>query len=574
MPFCLTTMELITMESVKVPNSLIISGLSETEVDNEVFEHLKQFGAFSRIIKVPNASDQVIVEYESGLAVETLKGSLPFDRVCDGNADVVHHVDALANVYSSEKGTGLTESFLTQLRDIAKHSGKSFETLLQYELARISELVGQTKPAAENVKEPVLINSDDEQTEQTPSNTASENEEHPKTAESPSTQNEHTPEPTKSITPDISRPDPLHQLKSAPDHLNPPEMQRFIVEHVVKSSDLRSDLHSVKLRTFSGRVPCPNTEVDYETWRSSVEFYLADPAVPKGQLVRKIVDSLLAPAATVVKSLGPYVSPRAYLNLLDSAYDIVKDGDDLFAEFLNINQNSGEKPSNYLHRLQTALNKIVKVKAVSPTDSDKQLLKQFCRGCWNNTLISTLQLEKKKEKPPTFSELLLLLRTEEDKQTAKANRMKQHLGFTKTKAQVQAQSLCEPDIEYDLQPPAETPPSVMNQLQKQIAELQAQVAALSYPKDKPPNKPQAVKKKQKPAPKESASAEAQAQTPFTTPKKPKPWYCFQCGEDGHIASSCTDPPNPALVNAKKKELKERQRAWEKANHGVESSLNK
>ncbi|KAM9753970.1 paraneoplastic antigen Ma3-like [Menidia menidia] len=561
------------MESVKVPNSLIISGLSETEVDNEVFEHLKQYGKISRIVKMPDACDQVIVEYESGLAVETLKGSLPFDRVCDGNTDIVHHVDALANVYSPEKGTGLTESFLTQLRDIAKYSGKSFEMLLQNELARISYLVGQTKPASENVIEPVLINLDDELAKQTPSNTDPEIEESPKTAESHSIYSEHTPEPTKSISPDISRPDPLPQLRPALDHLNPPEMQRFIVEHVVKSSDLRSDLHSVKLRTFSGRVPCPSTEVDYDTWRSSVEFYLADPAVSKGQLVRKIVDSLVAPAATVVKSLGPYVPPRAYLNLLDSAYDIVKDGDDLFAEFLNINQNSGEKPSNYLHRLQIALTKIVKVKAISPHDSDKQLLKQFCRGCWNNSLISTLQLEKQKERPPTFSELLLLLRTEEDRQAAKANRMKQHLGFTKTNAQVQAQSLCELDIEYELAPRTETPPSVVNQLQKQIAELQAQIAALSYPKDKPPNKFQAGKKRPKPSPKEPASAEAQAQPSSTILKKPKPWYCFQCGEDGHIASSCTDPPNPALVNAKKKELRERQRAWEKANPGVEGSLN-
>ncbi|KAM9707724.1 paraneoplastic antigen Ma3-like [Menidia menidia] len=561
------------MESVKVPNSLIISGLSETEVDNEVFEHLKQYGKISRIVKMPDACDQVIVEYESGLAVETLKGSLPFDRVCDGNTDIVHHVDALANVYSPEKGTGLTESFLTQLRDIAKYSGKSFEMLLQNELARISYLVGQTKPASENVIEPVLINLDDELAKQTPSNTDPEIEESPKTAESHSIYSEHTPEPTKSISPDISRPDPLPQLRPALDHLNPPEMQRFIVEHVVKSSDLRSDLHSVKLRTFSGRVPCPSTEVDYDTWRSSVEFYLADPAVSKGQLVRKIVDSLVAPAATVVKSLGPYVPPRAYLNLLDSAYDIVKDGDDLFAEFLNINQNSGEKPSNYLHRLQIALTKIVKVKAISPHDSDKQLLKQFCRGCWNNSLISTLQLEKQKERPPTFSELLLLLRTEEDRQAAKANRMKQHLGFTKTNAQVQAQSLCELDIEYELAPRTETPPSVVNQLQKQIAELQAQIAALSYPKDKPPNKFQAGKKRPKPSPKEPASAEAQAQPSSTILKKPKPWYCFQCGEDGHITSSCTDPPNPALVNAKKKELRERQRAWEKANPGVEGSLN-
>lgn len=149
--------------------------------------------------------------------------------------------------------------------------------------------------------------------------------------------------------------------------------------------------------------------------------------------------------------------------------------------------------------------------------------------------------------------------------------MKQYLGFTKTKVQVQAHDLCLPD-EYDLPPPTDTP-STMNHLKKQIADLQAQIAALSYPKDKPPNKYQAGKKKQKPTPKEPASTEAQAEKPVTIPKKPKPWYCFQCGEDGHIASSCTDPPNPALVNAKKKELKERQRAWEKTNPEVDSSLN-
>ncbi|KAL7841512.1 hypothetical protein SRHO_G00252030 [Serrasalmus rhombeus] len=198
------------MESVKVPNSLIIKGLSETEVDNEVFEYLKQYGKFSRIIKVPDASDQVIVEFESGLAVETLKGSLPFDRICDGNTDVVHHIDALANVYSSEKGTGLTESFITQLREIAKHSEKPFETLLQDELARIADLVAHTKPVAESELVQIL---DDEPAEQTPSDTDPENEEYPKTAESHSTQNEHTPEPTKTITPDISRPEPLPQFK-------------------------------------------------------------------------------------------------------------------------------------------------------------------------------------------------------------------------------------------------------------------------------------------------------------------------------------------------------------------------
>lgn len=564
-------MEVVEAENVKVPNSLIVKGLTQTEVDEELFEYLKQYGQISRIIKATEAGDQAIVEFESGAAVETLEESLPFDRVSDANPEIVHHVDALANVYSAEKGTGITGSFLSELKGMAKLSGKSFETVLQDELNRITNLVGTPKPTAEKIQEIAPTVSASEPAVETPSDTDN--------VKDPDVIDLAEPSPdvrtTSITTPDTGLGHSLTTVKPPPDHLNPPEMQRLIVEHVVKSTDLSSHVHSVKLRTFSGRLPCPTAEVDYDTWRSSVEFYLADPAFPKGQLVRKIVDSLLAPAATVVKSLGPHSSPRAYLDLLNSAYDIVKDGDDLFAEFLNINQNSGEKPSNYLHRLQTAMNKVVKVKAISPTDSDRQLLRQFCRGCWNNTLINTLQLEQKKDKPPTFAELLLLLRTEEDKQTAKANRMKQHLGFSKAKTQAQAQSVCVPTgADYDLQAPQNDSPPAINQLQKQIIDLQAQIAALSYPKDKQPSKPQTGKQKPKPKQKEPARAEAQPEKPVTATKKPKPWYCFQCGEDGHIASSCNDPPNTALVNAKKKVFKERLQAWEKANPtDVDPSLN-
>lgn len=70
---------------------------------------------------------------------------------------------------------------------------------------------------------------------------------------------------------------------------------------------------------------------------------------------------------------------------------------------------------------------------------NKHLLNQFCRGCWDNTLISELQLKQKKCSPPSFAELLLLLRTEEDREAAKIQRMKQHLGTTKQKVSSQVQ---------------------------------------------------------------------------------------------------------------------------------------
>lgn len=574
-------MDVIEREGIKVPNAIIVSGLTNTDVDEEIHEFLKQFGSINRMIQVSDQTSELygkaLVEYASGAAVETLEKSLPLDRLSDSDKNVIFHVEALASVYSSTKGTDLTKAFLSNLQNIAKLSGKSFEHLLRDELARITGLIKEQSDSG--------VHQD---TVMAPAETAT-GPISPDATQTDSVSDEQNPilDPLSSIFRPPSNAVPT-QIGPAPSFLpsaeqfNPPEVQRLVVEHIVKSSDLSSQIHApTKLRPFSGKVPCPNFEVDYDTWRNSIECHLADPTVSSAQLVRRIVDSLLPPAATVVKSLGPSASPKAFLDLLDSAYATVEDGDELFAQFLNVNQNSGEKPSNYLQRLQTFLNRIVKMKTISPQDSDKQLLKQFCRGCWNNALINNLQLEQRKDKPPTFPEFLLLLRTEEDKQTAKANRMKQHLGFQKPKAQaavhVHDAYLSDP---FDSPQSLSAQPPAMQQLQKQIVELQAQIAALSSPKqqmsvaNKPVKKREPDKQKEKSVniktttPKRTSEA-----TSVTVKPKPKPWYCFRCGEDGHIATSCDEPPNPTLVSAKRTQLKEKQQAWEKDNSTSGKHLN-
>lgn len=341
----------------------------------------------------------------------------------------------------------------------------------------------------------------------------------------------------------------------------PPEVQRLVVEHIVKTTNSSAQSHSTaRLRPFSGRVLCPNFEVDYDTWRDSVEFYIADPTISDRQLVRKIVDSLSSPAASVVKSLGPHSTPRAYLELLDSAYATVEDGDELFAKFLSLNQNSnsGEKASSYLQRLQTVLNKAVTMKAIPATDADTQLLKQFCRGCWENDLINQLQLERKTKNPPTFSEFLWLLRTEEDKQAAKATRMKRHLGFTKTKAQSQAHNVSLSDNdECDLPAAVSKPSSELKQIQKQLVVLQAQIATLMQHKEVKSDQNKGAKNENKSSSEkeEPPIVKQPPAKPVPAAKRPKPWYCFQCGEDGHIKSTCSNPPDPALVNAQRQDLK-------------------
>lgn len=152
-----------------------------------------------------------------------------------------------------------------------------------------------------------------------------------------------------------------------------------------------------------------------------------------------MVESLFPPAATSHHCETPNASPNEYLALLDSAYGIIDDSDELFAKFLHTNQDPGEKPSGYLQRLQTILSKVIKRGGLAASDSDRQLLKQFCRGCWSNGLLTNLQLEQKKNKPPPFSELLLSVRSEEDRQAAKSSRMsstsEQHFGANKMKVQ-------------------------------------------------------------------------------------------------------------------------------------------
>lgn len=195
----------------------------------------------------------------------------------------------------------------------------------------------------------------------------------------------------------------------------------------------------VRLRSFSGKTPRPNQETDYETSRTQIELLQNDPNMTPLQISRKIHESLLPPATDVVKGLQPESPPAAYLQLLDSAFGSVEDGEELFAQFLNTFQDPCEKSSIYLHQLQLALNRATKGGGVTREEVNKHLIKQFCRGCWDNTLLSVLQLEQKRSSPPKFSDLLLMIRSEEDRWQTISSRMKKHIGIAKQRAQVQFQ---------------------------------------------------------------------------------------------------------------------------------------
>lgn len=557
-------MDVIQTSRVKIPNSVIVSGIAGTETDEELFDFLKQYGSIQRTIPVdlaePASGKQVVVEYVYGTAIQSLLPSLPHRLNSKTQTDVTYHIRALDSVYTPVASKTATQTYLSELKDIAKQTGKDFAAVLREELSVISETVDLDHSETQN--EDVEQNPPDTPERHDPEN-AAQISPLPSTAPEQHDQHHWSPPPTPSKE--------KTQPALKPSDVNPPDIQKVIVEHIVRNEDSALQVHtSLRLRPFSGRAPRPNNEVDYETWRSNVEFLLKDTTQSDLYKSRKLLESLLSPAIDIVKHLTPESPLNVYLEILDSAFSTVEDGDDLFAKYLNTMQDNGEKPSAYLQRLQVMLNTTLRRGGVTASDLDRHLLRQFVRGCWDNILIAELQLEQKKQNPPTFAELLLLLRTAEDKRTSKASRMKQHLNVSKPRVSshyqgiyVQSEEGCNPSQ------PALDHRSEIQDLKKQIADLQSQLTRITQ-KDS-----RKAKSAARPVAPQTASTHSPAITPTSqrlqphsrdvnnnTSNRPRPWYCFRCGEDGHIKPQCENEPNSSLVAEKRKQLKGKQLAWD------------
>lgn len=285
------------------------------------------------------------------------------------------------------------------------------------------------------------------------------------------------------------------------DMIDPPSMQKVVVEHIVRTNDTATLQHtSFRLIFFSGKVPRPVNKPDFDIWRASVQFLLDDPSISGLSRTRRKFDSLLPPAADVIKPMSLQSSPSAYLELLESVYGSVEDGDELLAKkFMTMLQNPGEKPSSYLHWLRVMLSIIVRRGGISESEQNRCLVRQFCRGCWDNELIASLELEKKKNNPPPFAELVVSIRTEEDWQASKEDRMRSHFGFNEHSNAPKLRTATHQMSAYSHDAAGGAAEEVDN-MRSQISELHARVAAIqtsTYQKCQPESPKNDVKQLRK-----------------------------------------------------------------------------
>lgn len=333
----------------------------------------------------------------------------------------------------------------------------------------------------------------------------------------------------------------------------PADVQRVVVEHIVKR-DSHVYAPTVKeSRPFSGNFPKSPSEVDYRSWRLRAKQVLDDSTLSEGQQRRALLDSLHSPALNVALGIGPQAPPHVYLRELDNAYGNVTGAEELYIQFLETHQNSGETASDYLRRLQALLQEILERDGVCKQDAGSQLLKQFLRGCWDDNLIIALHLKELFSNPfnviPTFSELLLKIRTHEKESQLKEVRRKRHMGITSTKIHTKTLvSMGEseaPSHKVSKVPDAAT----REQLEERIRQLEAELRENASSQIAQRSRP--VKEEQRTTNKSKNFNKNQSAPPQPTERRMKFMkFCYQCGEDSHMLSQCSNPPNAVLVQRK------------------------
>ncbi|CAL9699755.1 unnamed protein product [Knipowitschia caucasica] len=295
---------------VNVAHSVVISGVTNTQSDDEIIQQLRSYGEIKTTFTVTDRDSALyknrIVEFINKAALVALEPVLPYTYPSRSGADVFV-VRSLSGA-SECSATGPAESaqppdYLREIRKLAESSGQPFEVVLKGLMDQISIHLGpvtmKEEDEEEKLEEPVV---------------------RPKIfLEFRPSSKQHMPTDQIPMFPPSfdhdARPTQSPRISLSANDLNPPAVQRVVVEHIIRKDDvIMQSLLSLRLRTFSGKSPKPVHESDYDSWRSHIDLLSADPGLSPIHITRRIIESLLSPAADLVKNLGPDSLPSAFLH--------------------------------------------------------------------------------------------------------------------------------------------------------------------------------------------------------------------------------------------------------------------
>lgn len=112
-------MEVFENLGVKIPDAVLVTGMTETEKDDEVLDFLKQCCSINRtgVVNEPRSEfhQNLIVECSSGTALAALEPLLPYIYITE-DEDNKYRLRYLASIYTENVGNRKTQLYLADLK--------------------------------------------------------------------------------------------------------------------------------------------------------------------------------------------------------------------------------------------------------------------------------------------------------------------------------------------------------------------------------------------------------------------------------------------------------------------------
>ena len=280
-----------------------------------------------------------------------------------------------------------------------------------------------------------------------------------------------------------------------------------------------------KLRKFSGKIPIPNGEVSFDTYRDCLQTHLEDPECNERKIRHAILESLSEPAISAVQTIRGK-SPEDILSLLTSLFGSVEDTEELMINFTGHTQKSSEKASDYLKDLYLELTHIASLRRMGVREFDQLLCKQFVRGCNDETLLLKLRLE---DEMPNSINLITMVRSEEARRLERRLRLRERDKGAKVNLAVSTETSQGAEVMERL-----------TKVEEQLSYRQAPTMLSSFP--------HAVPSFYQPA-YSFSNVPGSADNALQAPAQRRPnEFCYRCGIEGHFAVTCANAPNEERVN--------------------------
>ncbi|KAA0724940.1 Retrovirus-related Pol polyprotein from transposon 412 [Triplophysa tibetana] len=354
---------------------------------------------------------------------------------------------------------------------------------------------------------------------------------------------------------------------------SPASIIRAVGEILEKTAKHPGDSSAYRrLRTLSATVPTPVGEESIENWMEQARLMIAECECSEKEKRRRIIESVKGPALEIIRAVrfsNPEASALQYLEALESTFGSSESGEDLYFKFRLMRQNAGEALSGFLRRIDKALCKVVERDGLSSLLVDKVRVEQLIRGAvHSDMLLLQLGLRERKNRPPSFLSLLKEIREAEENEaarhrmTAKAKSIQYHEDermspsvLLELKSEIQelrsrlscgefkpvaTSSMVLKAKEKFSMPSEKTDDSEVQALREQIHQLQQQLAVMNV--GKPQQSFQIQERKARPCLSQAVSASR-----VKLPRPKDDYFCYRCGEDGHISTKCQAAPNAEQV---------------------------